>query len=141
MKIIKTVSVLLLSFAFVSCTEAQDVSSKKGQVEIESNFAKDVSVEEFQKLIAQEGALVDVRTPGEYAQGHLENATNINIFASSFNEQVSKLDKNKPVYLYCKSGGRSAKAMSQLKGLGFTKLYNMVGGYSGWSARGLPTTK
>lgn len=94
-----------------------------------------VTITQFQKLITEKGAqLVDVRTPKEYEEGHIENALLINFFDKDFNEQSLKaLDKNKPVYIYCRSGGRSAKAAEMYEKAGFTKVYNLLGGMNAWS--------
>ena len=70
--------------------------------------------------------LIDVRTPQEYASQHIGNAVNIDINNSNFESQISSLDKNKPVYVYCLSGGRSAKAAQKMNELGFTEVYNLI---------------
>ena len=82
--------------------------------------------------------LIDVRTPEEFASGHLQNAVNINFYSGDFKEQLEKLDKSKPVMVYCKSGGRSGKAMAILKELGFAVVYNLDGGIEGWKEKKLP---
>lgn len=103
-----------------------------------SSFAQtpgfhDVQVAEFEKLAnTGTGIVLDVRTPKEYAEGHVKGSVNINYFDKDFKDQVGKLDSSKPVYVYCHSGGRSSKAMSIMKGEGFTTIYNLTGGYSAW---------
>jgi len=93
----------------------------------------DVQVAEFEKLTnAGKGTTLDVRTPKEYAEGHVNGSINMNYFDKDFKNQVGKLDKAKPVYVYCHSGGRSSKAMSIMKSQGFTAVYNLTGGYAGW---------
>jgi phage shock protein E len=62
----------------------------------------------------------------------INNAKNINFFDDDFLSQMSVLDTDKPVYLYCKSGGRSGKAAIQLKEAGFTKVYDLEGGITAW---------
>ena len=141
LKKIKLISAILLSLAIASCSEAQDVSAKEKTVASQNSFVKNVTPKEFQNLIKSEGNLLDVRTPEEYAEGHLNNAQNINVFDADFTEQVSKLNKTKPAYLYCKSGGRSGRAMKKMKKLGFTKLYNLTGGYSEWISKGFASEK
>ena len=84
--------------------------------------------------------LIDVRTPGEFAQGHIANAKNININSSDFQQSAAKLDKNKAVLLYCLSGGRSAYAMNILSSMGFKELYNLSGGMMRWRAANMPET-
>ena len=85
--------------------------------------------------------LIDVRTPEEFASGHLENAVNINYFDSDFDEQFKTLDKNKAVYLYCKSGRRSANAAEKLEDMGFVKIYDLEGGVVNWQSKGLTLSK
>lgn len=93
----------------------------------------DVQVAEFEKLTtAGKGIILDVRTPKEYAEGHVNGSVNINYFDKNFEDQVGKLDSTKPVYVYCHSGGRSSKAMNVMKGEGFATIYNLTGGYSAW---------
>ena len=82
--------------------------------------------------------LIDVRTPEEFAEGHIANAKNINITGEDFDEQVASLDKSKPVMLYCKSGVRSAKASLRLKELGFENITDLEGGFSNWTQSGKP---
>lgn len=78
--------------------------------------------------------LVDVRTAKEFKGGHIKNALNIDFFNSSgFNRSFEKMDKEKPVYLYCRSGARSQKAAKKLVAMGFSQIYDLKGGYSRWS--------
>lgn len=87
-----------------------------------------------QKLAASPDALlIDVRTPQEYEQGHLDKALNIDYHGDDFDQKMAALDKSKPVFLYCKSGGRSGKTFHKLKKMGFKDVYDMKGGYTAWS--------
>lgn len=77
--------------------------------------------------------LVDVRTPGEYNSGHIGKAQNIDLFQrGNFKHSFEKLDKSKPVYLYCRSGARSRKAARKILDMGFEKVYDLKGGYIQW---------
>ncbi len=76
--------------------------------------------------------LIDVRTPAEYEAGTIEKAVNINIMDADFANQIDKLDKNRPVFLFCKVGGRSVRAATQLEEMGFITIYDMADGYLGW---------
>ena len=76
--------------------------------------------------------LVDVRTPEEFSSGNIDKAININYFSDSFKADITALDKDKPVYLYCRSGNRSAKAARILQQLGYSKLYDLQGGIIAW---------
>ena len=84
--------------------------------------------------------IIDVRTPGEFTQGHIVNAKNIDINSSDFEQRVAKLDKNKAVMLYCLSGGRSSRAMNMLSSIGFKEIYNLSGGMMRWRAANMPET-
>ncbi len=81
--------------------------------------------------------LIDVRTQDEFGEDHLAAAQNICVTDNDFEEKVSKLDKEKPVYLYCRSGKRSAKAASIMKEMGFKEIYDMEGGFLNWDSQGL----
>ena len=85
--------------------------------------------------------IIDVRTPEEFAEGHVEDAIIIDFYSESFADELNALDKNKTYLIYCRSGGRSGKALKIMEELGFTKVYNMSGGIVDWKAEGLPTTK
>lgn len=78
--------------------------------------------------------LLDVRTAKEFEEGHLEHAKNIDVLEDDFSEKTKTLDKDQPVYLYCRSGNRSAKASSILKDMGFKEIYDMEGGYLKWES-------
>lgn len=77
--------------------------------------------------------LLDVRTSEEFAGGYIEGAENIDIKSLDFSEKLDKLDKSKTYLVYCKKGGRSAKAMEIMKSKGFEKVYNMMGGITKWT--------
>jgi thioredoxin len=101
-----------------------------------------VSAEEFKTLIEKDPSpqIIDVRTAEEFQSGALFNATNINSGSLDFLKQIEKLDKSKPVYLYCLSGARSAGAMNKMVTRGFTNVYSMEGGILAWKNKGYPMT-
>ncbi len=101
------------------------------------NFAQQaniLNVNEFEKKIFSEKniQLIDVRTPEEYQQGHIKNAININIYDANFEKEIQKLDKSKPVYIYCRSGNRSRSAAQVLAKNGFKTIYDLQGGIGAW---------
>ena len=102
-----------------------------------SNLQLITSVEMEELLNLEDVQLVDVRTPSEYNEGHVPNAQNIDFLDKNFDEQIESLDKSKPVIVYCKSGGRSAKCASKLAEKGFEKIYDLEGGFSQWKFKGL----
>ena len=111
-----------------SCKESSNqITDIKGNIEL-------ISPQQVYDAIYKDPSiqLVDVRTPEEFKSNHLKGAQNVCVTSDDFKEKVKMLDKNKPVYVYCYKGGRSAAAAIQLKDLGFTKIYDMDGGILLW---------
>lgn len=108
-------------------------SSNKGAI-INMN-AKDFSA------IAQQADVVilDVRTPGEFSQGHIKGAMNIDVEASTFDSEIGKLDKSKTYAVYCHSGRRSGISTQTMAKMGFKHLYNLENGLSDWMSQGMMT--
>ena len=94
-----------------------------------------------EKLSGENVFLLDVRTPEEYNEGHLKGATLINYYDNNFSEEVSKLDKNKTVYVYCRSGKRSSEAQKKMLKKGFYSVINLDGGIIAWQKAELPVEK
>jgi thioredoxin len=84
--------------------------------------------------------LVDVRTPEEFGKGHLNQALNIDWNGDNFEAEISKLDKTKPVFVYCLAGSRSAAAAEKMRSMGFKEVYELIGGIIKWRAENLPET-
>jgi len=84
--------------------------------------------------------LLDVRTPEEYAGGHVNNAINIDVNGTNFTKAITKLDKTTPTYVYCLAGSRSANAAEILAKAGFKNVYNLQGGVLAWKKNKLPLT-
>jgi thioredoxin 1 len=101
-----------------------------------------LSINDFDlKLKAKAGIaqLVDVRTTEEYLRGHLKKAANLNFTDDNFEDLVkAKLDKTRPVFVYCFSGRRSADAATFLRDLGFKEVYDMAGGFAKWTSSSKP---
>ena len=102
-----------------------------------------VKVTEFRKGIKRENAIIlDVRTPEEYAEGHLRNSVNINWKdQEEFKAKVAELDKTKALYVYCRSGGRSEKASEWLRMNGFNNVKDLDGGIQAWEKAGKRVSK
>lgn len=94
--------------------------------QVQSKPIGEVSPEEIAK-----GTLVDVRTPEEFANGHLEDAVNIDWKSSDFRDQVRRIPRDKPLFLYCHKGGRSARAAVVLDSLGY-EVIDLLGGYEAY---------
>jgi thioredoxin len=123
----RLIFLLIISFAVLSCN---------GQT---SKNVKTIEPAAFaEKIVATPNAqILDVRTPEEYVSGHIDNAANVNWNGTEFVAKVVALDKTKPIFVYCKSGGRSQKAAAKLEELGFTSIYELQGGMLKWDAAGL----
>ena len=124
---LQKIALALLVFVLASCN---------GQTQKNSKLIDPVA---FKKEIAAtpNAQILDVRTPEEYASEHLQNAQNVNWLSADFVANTSKYDKSKPVFVYCKSGGRSHKAAEKLAELGFSNIIELEGGILKWDAAGL----
>jgi rhodanese-related sulfurtransferase len=85
--------------------------------------------------------IIDIRTPDEYAAGHLENAKLIDYYADNFKAELDKLDRTKSYLIYCRTGSRSGLARDIMEGMGFLSVYNMQGGITAWQAGGYGVVK
>ena len=92
----------------------------------------------FQEMIQKEGILLDVRTPNEFNEGHLENALVMDYYKDDFEKRSMELSKEKAIYVYCKAGSRSSSASKILADQGHTQVYNLLGGINAWKSSGLP---
>jgi len=127
--------ILFISITFfgliISCNEvdSQSKTSSISAIEFSNSINKNKTAQ-----------LIDVRTEGEFTKGHIKNAKNVDFNNSDFQTQISKLDKNKPVYIYCLSGGRSSAAIRNMSKLGFKEIYELNGGMMKWRASNMPET-
>lgn len=102
---------------------------------------KKMATNEFQQKVAESTQIIDVRSAGEYADGHLANSVNINVNDADFKEKIAKLDKSKQVCVYCQRGMRSAKAAGMMAELGFKEVYDLEGGIESWTGAGMKVEK
>lgn len=127
-----------LTFISVGCSNAQ-TEKKDGPI------LRDVSNVEFQSLIAQlEGALLlDVRTPDEWNEGHLEGAAHADYWGDekAFEHAMNSIPRDRPVLVYCAGGGRSGLTAKELVAAGHQEVYNLENGISGWEKEGLPVVQ
>ena len=127
------IKVMVLLFLFIGFTSCLKNHSDGIQV---------IDVAKYEKKITEPNIqLIDVRTSEEFSEGHIENAVNIDVTADDFDAKVASLDKEKPVMVYCKLGGRSAKASARLKELGFKTITDLEGGITNWKSENKPTVK
>lgn len=110
-------------------------SAEKGCIEIDPR-----ECHRFIQAWRDEGCrVIDVRTPKEYASGHIEGAENIDFFSPGFTETIHRLDREKPYVVYCRTGVRGGKTLSQMRDAGFVRVVNIRGGIECWRSEGLPT--
>ena len=100
----------------------------------QDNFYEILEQDDFKENINKEGRLLfDIRTMEEFNLGHIEGAINIDYYEQKlFLNFFNKIEKSKPIYIYCRSGNRSRKSSEILKKLGFAKVYDLKGGYKNW---------
>lgn len=131
---IKSFLVVSLVFLFIVSCKDQKPSSD-ATVEL-------ITVEEMDSLLdLGKVQLIDVRTPKEYVEGHIEGSINIDFTDDNFEELIANVDKSKPVAVYCGRGGRSGKCSKFMKEAGFTKIYDLDGGITEWKFKGKPVVK
>lgn len=125
MKKLSIILGLVLTIVLSSC-EKED----KGDIQV-------ITSEEMQSLLELEDVqFIDVRSEEEHKKGYIEGSQNIDFNSPTFDEDINKLDKTKPVILYCRTGGRSADCAKKLKDAGFVKIYDLKGGITQWQFQG-----
>jgi phage shock protein E len=103
----------------------------------ETGGFKEVNAAEFERQRASAKAVVlDVRSPEEFARGHVPGAVNIDINGRGFAQKIARLDKSQPVLVNCHAGSRGAIASAELAKLGFTTVCNLEGGLAAWEKAG-----
>tara|TARA_R110001583_G_scaffold122623_1_gene273931 strand:- start:3422 stop:3832 length:411 start_codon:yes stop_codon:yes gene_type:complete len=125
--ILKLSLLLFISLIAVSCNSQE----KKKQLENSKEISV-ISPNDFLKM-SKSQLVVDVRTPEEYNEGAIESAVNINFYDENFLDQFANYNKEEPIFIYCRSGGRSGKAAKKLSELGFKKVFDLQGGYLNWT--------
>ena len=100
-----------------------------GKKSLQNEFITVLSPEEFRmKVENKKVQLIDVRTPREFTSGHIKGAKNIDFFSGKFITSFNALKKDKPVYVYCRSGSRSRQTANKIANLGFKEIYDLKGG-------------
>lgn len=124
---------IFFAFLLGSCNSGNDTSTET-DAPAEMGIMERLDVPQFQKKLAEteNPQLIDVRTPEEHAQGTIPGCVNIDFHGDDFETQIGKLDKNRPVFVFCQAGGRSLKTAKRLQILGFKEVYELETGYSGW---------
>ena len=127
---IVSISLLFLIIILNGCTNSQTSNTNLSAIDFKKKF-EEISNEQ----------IIDVRTPQEFSEGHIENAINIDWNGSNFENEISKIDTSTPIFIYCLGGGRSAAAAAKMKEMGFKDIVELNGGMMNWRSAGLPETK
>ncbi len=122
----KSLTAILLFFVITSC---------QSQATHEVLDALD-----FSEMITdvKHPVILDVRTPGEYSEGHIQGAKNMDFYEDDFESNLAKLDKTKTYFVYCAVGGRSGSVAKLMHSKGFEHFYDLKGGINNWENQGLP---
>jgi rhodanese-related sulfurtransferase len=156
-----TVVLLTSAAAFAGCTAEEissDLNSKSPTASIPTATSKppedepsmlqveairNIDVASAAQVIAEDDSVVilDIRTPGEFAKGHIKGAVNIDYMANDFAAKLSALDKDRKYLMHCQSGGRSGKSLPKFKELGFKTVFHLDAGFAGWQKAGWPVDK
>jgi len=135
--------VIILGFTFISCAQNTAKKETRNDETISAQNEQVVELIDPKDLHAKLGGiqLIDIRTSREFNGGYIKGAVNINFFDRDFIDQMSKLDKGKEIYIYCRSGNRTSKAAARLRKQGFTKIYDLRGGILNWNRNKLEIVK
>lgn len=139
----KVIYLSLFFFTLSIFAACQSVDTKQSDIkrsDAKQSEIRQVSVEEAKQAIEKTNAqFVDVRTKEEYSGGHAVKTVNLPL--DSLESDLTRLDKDKPVYVICQTGRRSQKGSEILQKAGFTEIYNIEGGTAAWQTAGLPLEK
>lgn len=124
---LKRLAQLIVAACCISCANAGETN------------VTHINAEQAQKLIAEKKVVVlDIRTPEEFAAGHIAGATNINFRAADFEKALAALDKNQTYVLHCASGNRSTQSLPTFSKLDFKSVCHLDGGIKAWQKAKLP---
>lgn len=122
----------------VSCSSAGTVVKSGASLNIDAQKASQI-IEDHSA--GNDLAVIDVRTPEEFASGHIGGAVNIDVMSSSFREVIGALEREKIFVIYCLAGSRSSKALAIMQEMGFKSVYNLFGGIKEWKSAGYPVVQ
>ena len=130
--------------AVFSCDRPKSSTNNKYSIPVEeAQIIRSVDSRDAKIILDEEEdiILLDVRTPEEYAEGHLAGAKNLDYNAPNFTEQIQQLDPDQKYMLYCAGGGRSGKSLEIMKEMGFKQVYNVTEGFTELIDKGIPVTE
>lgn len=138
--------VCVLALGLVGCREKAGSENSPGDAESEAaagSQSTEIKADELAEMLQARPGLVviDIRTPAEFAQGHIEGAINIDFLDAGFAEAIAGIDTGAPTAFHCRSGGRSGQAEQVLEAFPFAELYHFSGGSNAWSDAGKSMVK
>lgn len=133
---------IVLLIAVFSCDRPSSTDNSDSKPLGNPQIIRTVNSPDAKSLLDEEEdiILLDVRTPEEFAEGHLAGAKNIDCNALNFAEQIQQLDRNQKYLLYCAVGGRSGKSLKIMKEMGFKEVYNVSEGFRELRDQGIPVS-
>ncbi|MBI5090370.1 MAG: rhodanese-like domain-containing protein [Actinobacteria bacterium] len=139
-----TIATVLTVAALASCGgDDSDVTTTPAPAASAAPVFELIDATAAQQLIAAPPAglvVLDVRTPEEFATGHLPGAIDLDARSDTFTDELAQLDREVPYLVYCHSGNRSAAAVATMRELGFTRVSELDGGITAWQFAGIPIT-
>ena len=138
--------VCVFALGLVGCQEKAGNETRPGDAESEvaaGSEATEIQADALAEMLqAKPGRVViDIRTPAEFAEGHIEGAINIDFQDAGFAEAIAGIDTGAPTVFHCRSGGRSGQAKPIFESLPFAELYHFSGGSNAWSDAVKPMVK
>jgi rhodanese-related sulfurtransferase len=140
------VAVMALAVAATACQQDASTGATTQASRATEAAVTEVSSQQAYNLVLQQGGnpdfvVLDVRTPGEFGDGHIKSAINLDVQSSSFRADIGKMSPNKTYLVYCRSGNRSRQAVVIMGDLGFGHIYHLTKGITEWSSENLPLVK
>ncbi len=134
-------TVLVMGCPQQKLTRQETMSGDGKQIAVELLMPKDASEYIKKNRDNSNFVILDIRTPEEFADGHIDGAININFRADNFANEMNKLDRNKTYFVYCRTGNRSYEAVNIMAGLNFRSILRLSDDITGWKSAGLPLVK
>lgn len=132
---------LFLLFALPAC-HGPEASTSPAQAQHVKTVVSNISPLDAQARLADGAVMIlDIRTPEEFAKGHIPGAILMDYKSNDFERRLAALDKSKTYIVHCQSGGRSGRSLSKFEQLGFEHILHLKAGYRGWQKAGLPVEK
>ncbi len=132
-----SVCIALLIILIASTMHTDQLKNSLLSIPDTTHMLATVSARQFDtKNTTEQRVIIDVRTPEEFAEGHIVGAKNIDIYSATFEEEVAELNRTGSYSVYCRSGNRSGQALQVMKSMGFSDVIDLEGGVGAWASEG-----